>query len=1618
MQPPQLPDIQDQDLLATARSDADQALKEGQAQTQADYAWAGRQGRPAPQPVSMATTGPGPAAQDASGGPAAGAEEDYRPAAPEEPAPQKPLKNFQGFWDELGNRVGEGLASAGKGLANIGWGALTQAAGALPGDHKNDNDTADAGFKAIADTFDPAIKYYQDNMQRNAPQTSRGAQILAGGLGGLAPLALGPEAYLAQATMNSATDSMDAGQDLKTTYALAGTALLANAAGMSVPFKSPNILKRILANGTFASGVSAASEWATKEFLRSGGYQDAADKVDPLDPASLITSGLMGAIFGFLTKPGVARGFRDRGGVLPGDAPTPGPARGAVPADAEMAPGLEGEEPAPPAQIPDHPTPEPVRDIQAQVADMKDPATPRKGVYLSAENRIALGDDLPKVAQGTQQMRNFDGKGGMLLVDGPEGAKNARAVKKANGDDIQKTLGQLTGAGEGKTIETTVVVQGQTPAGAVASEGLVKPEEVPAKTQQMVDEGKTPVVTTPEAAQARRAAEVEAPVQEAPQPAIAPEPVPEAAPKSAGPERVIVKTGGGERGAIVQGESAEGKTPVMLLNEEGEPSGTVVHAPDELIVRGQSEPVTKPPEAPVAPAPQPAEPTPAPFKQLTDAMDVLRDWQEAKTPGRAKIAKTETRAGNLAGFARALKDAANKAFEGKLAEEDRINAAVDAAKKVENLDLKPSIDFQKSRGVNQKMLDWHRENMLDAARALMDPDYKPNPPEVPVRAEKIKAQIAKERAATEKPNKPATPKPNEPAKVKVAPDQADEAKAAKEKANRPLTSGEKLKLKAAGDAILRARTDETREAARTNLERVIAEVKPDLHPDDAKTLAAWAEGEARDRAKPKTRDEEIDDEFGDQRYETTPASQGPGQGPLTTPLGERLDRAGFTQWAERARDAATPVHLHEALDRIIDAAGKNADSFIMGAIAKAIRRVVPNMPVRFVDRIIDPNTAKEREADWGLHSFVETRPSIQSLQVRLGESPWGSHPYQILMHEAIHGALRAFMFAHPDHPFTNEIKRLLWVARRRAVRMERSGYDLDTVNTYGLKDEHEFLSEALSNEKFMRFLNDSDQYWSPGEKLRTLGHQLADAIRSVFGMPARGEQANLFNNVLDISGKLLTASTRFNANIKNIREPPRLIEAAARQISALTPGEAEAVHSISSAMQQEPDRALPHENIIRTLAGDKAGDVARDFNASVRGRVPQSVRRVVLAGETHDQIMRSNTHWFGSDTDTNPMNQLIAAEDKRAIISGRMLGRAGEISRNRGLLSKEDDYRLGALQRDATTVWGIDPSKDVNQHSVAKQAEPKFAARYDDFKRRWDKLSPDAQAVFTGERDYNEWASKQMRKAAIDVALDSYSDRDISPAQRSVLYSARSPGDYEALVGTGKLIDVQDRNEGLLKALNNTAPLRQSEGPYFPLGRHGDLVVQMKPEGDKAFGTKEEAQAFAQKIRDLSPRSTAKVEEIGGKFNVNYKADYVSMHTNMEEAQAHAEALRRAGFDVGPVTQKVLTKNSTTLAGGVESLITEATRRLTRNEPGPETDHLIDTLKKTYASILATRSAYAASKLARKGTGGVKPEEMGQNFAQHAQSLAWNTSHLASMFQRADAMGRLRDMAKNPDGRR
>lgn len=1624
-------------------------------------------------------------------------------------APKQP-STFQGTGAEIGNGIMRGFAQLGRMAAVLGGMPVAEGADLLTGGTSAED--------AVGSFIDKYANNAVDSWHPQPGTTGKGAQVV-GDIASMVPaLMTGPaaEALLpAQAATDAGMSSIQQGQDAKTATVLALTAALTTAAGMKLPLKSPSIVKRLASGIGGNIAVNAASSELTKQILKSRGYQEAAANIDPTDPQSLIESGVMGAIFGAIAGHGDSK-------APAAGTPTPidlgdnaGPAATAAPAA--------------PAQVPDIPTAEPVSDLKAQVADMHDPATPRKAVYLSPDNVADLGTaGIKSLAGDAKQIRNFDKKGGVLIVPDDAAAKAARELRGAE-PDMQKVLGQLTGAGDGKTPEDTAVVQGQTPEGAVATEATVAPQEVPAAVQAAQDQGKTPVVTTPEAAVQRRAEMVatqHVPVSEPAATAEAPEPSP--APPAA------------EEAPASSIPPEENASPRAVLAEPS--SALPASSPEDIGQQVQGKDASPAPEATLA-KPKSA------LDQLPDAMKLL-DKQETAPAGKRFPAKLPERGENAAAFGAALTAAAKEA-RGTVPDA-AVDRAMDAAKAAMPLAGKTPEVIAKGQGIGHTRVSAIVDEMRKAARGLLGTPEPGDEVQVQTKAAELKARIERKAAAAEKAAAPtradelkaraadraplvatrskdhpqSAPEPAKPAPKEEHPgvetiptkrhimrgrevqalaeemgvDPAEIAEAAeratgkrkgalmafmqemaggldlnkgwlpvmrwlnpKSSRDSPLTRGDHIKL---NNLIARVGSAEPEDVphARDALTNFMNDIHGKRLDDDAQDAvhryAATRRRMAamRDVLEASTAHTRDEDENGESMWSAQTRDYDPGahvdaidalrhdeNGGRAPAVGDDWDKlntalrntrtaSGRSFFAELLSRRGQFVSAHKLLDAIGTVAQKSDLGPHVAEVVNLLRRYAPDLPVKMTDTIVHPLTG---EAQPGAGGLFHARTG--SIQVLANLRHLDSMVHSIL-HEITHSATVWEVTNNHDGPLAQRLHGLLEEAQSLAARKYGAdvlAHHLDYFTggsktlppgveyhheLYGLTNIKEMLAEVFTNPKFQDMLSDLDNSTrdsldlddpmryggsTPAPRPGLLG-RIIDAITGFF-KPRGDTQTGLLHDIISTGNDVMRAQQERFPFLQRTN-PQEILQALGKRPNALLTNahDDEALRSLT----EDPPPMRGEDKVMRGMP-ESMRPVIRAFSHVTKSGGWDLARKSIKAWQSFDQLVRRNARLFGhAYDDSNPLRQYAETRARRDMVQNKLADRVAHVAEAWQKLTPAQDKRLGQFMIDST-VWGIDPTVDAEDHADTTQRMRGFNQRYDDFQKRWRNLTTDEQSVYESARDANAYLNKQSRKAAIDAAIRGYGDQ-LTPGQKQMLYAVRDPYGYDRLIGEGKPIDLGDSNDAAKNALRDLAGLHEMDGPYFHLGRDGSKVVQVKPEGAKTFGTKAEAEAFAEKVHNLSPGSKATVvADVGDQYTVNYEAHYVSMHNSPAEAEADAERMRQQGFDVGPVTEKNMGGQSAPLSYGMRELVSEAQRKIEAHGSDEGTQAMTQAMHAAFTQILASRSAYAASRLARKGVAGVKADEMRLNFARHARATAWHTANLSTVFQEAGALAKLREAAMN-----
>lgn len=1655
----------------------------------------GQPGIPA-APAPLPPEAPGPEAQ---------AVEDNTP--PPTPAPTatpidentlgRAVKESAG---QLGGEVGNGVMRAAAATART-LGFAAAGANILVRGDKNATESNDKIFDFLKNHVDTAYDFWKQDPNN----TNAAASFVGNTVESVAPMLLGPAGaatMAANATVEKGKESVDAGDNTKTAVTLALINGLTTTAQLGVGFKDPNIAKRIakwVGAGDILDEAGKGAEVLVRHILNDESYKQAIAKVDPGNITQLGINSVMQAIFGILhgpkgqklvkaADPHGAAPSPDAAPVAPDMSVQPPPPPPLVPATAaamptppaaaappvEPAKTPDGSRPGPPGMsqfnqvvdknnpspIADKPTAEPAADLRAQVADMKDPATARKAVYLSKENAANLGPDGIKALAGDAIVtKNFDRDGGVLISPNHSERSKATALRKANGDDMQRTLGQLTGAGDGKAPDQTHVIQGQTPEGAVASETAVAPHEVPAAVAAVAADGKTPVVTTPDATVARRAEEVakenaaapgpEAVAVEAPKEDLNPDKVQDTGPKEG--DRRLVRVAGEDVPVVIAGSPDGNKVPVRMIDSEGRVAKDIRHVPLEMFKKvsedtatgtGANEPVTAPkPEGDTEVSNAGSKPS-EPVRPLEQAAK-LYDQENTPPAGKKFAGSVAEHAARVAGLARAVAAHLKTATD---VPDNVLAHAKAAADRAARLDLKTPEQLAKNQGVSHLSLDARAKDLKQAIHNLAHPDDAKIPVRVETKADALKAKLVKERTAAAEPAKPTMAEKIKAKQTEKSAVQDTKVKSAIkdiEDVTKPkkLNAGENAKISNAAHRYLEVGIDDAA-AAHDNLERVVHEIYGPDRAKEATHIMEMARDQREDQEqarRPRRMSDTVDDEdFKGQHVDGEEHDDQANELKMSdadfknTPMGklhDKLQGTGFWKQFGTTRDDGRFLSTHKVLTHLVNVSNDNP---VMQTILGKLLAHAPDLPIRPVDKVVHPSTGNvQGAATAGL--FHAKSSSIQ-VRVHNAATELDRVPHSTthaLVHEIVHAATSYELYTRPNGEFAADIKPLLAVARSEAGPIGLNVH-------YGLHDEHEFVAEALTNPDFQKFLSEIKP--TSVTQTKSLFARVADAITKMLGIKDPRAR-NLFQEVMSTVERGINDQARNLPESMHTARAPDFIRNMGKDVAtrladagrvkpddfmpgldaALEESRINALEDTARALEEEP-KPLQHDDEIKGVVGTAATETARLFRRAIRSGTVETIRRNVRGLTPYGGLVRSALRRgvFGHiDDPTNPLRNYDEQVIKRNEAIGKLAHSAEPIVNDRARLSTADNKKLGQFQIDSTML-GVDPEVSKADTPKSISGTKGFDSGYDELQRRWANLSDQQKDIYRRERDWNEKAMRQLRKASVDVALDSYSDKDIPTAQRQLLYSVSDRGDFEKLIGKGKMIDLADRNDKLIESLKDLSSTNEIEGPYFHLGRHGDYVVQVHPEGTKQFKLQTEAEAYAQKIRALSPNSKAKVAQVGGQWQVDYKAEHVSMHNSPAEAEAAIEKLRASGLDVGSATQKILSEKNASLSSGMENLMAGASSRLRRHGEDEASTAAIEALRQSFVAQMAARSAYAGSKLARRNVGGVKPEEMGRNFANHAQSIAWNTGHIGSVFKVGEALGQLREATKDrnqPQGR-
>ena len=1050
--------------------------------------------------------------------------------------------------------------------------------------------------------------------------------------------------------------------------------------------------------------------------------------------------------------------------------------------------------------------------------------------------------------------------------------------------------------------------------------------------------------------------------------------------------------------------------------------------------------------------------------------------QEVPQPGRKFVAVPE-RQENASTFAAVLKAAADTA-RGKV-EPAAIERAVKAAKAAERLSEKGKEETAKGQGTGHTFLDAVVAEMHKAARGLLGTarpgdETVVKPKEAQLLAKKARDEARVKKAAGIEPDKNEdTAKPKRVRK----PLKAKSAEPAEEPTTQAATSKAQVERETQrlADRFIHAEEEDLPQA-RKDIEAHLKQHYGDTYtPDQTRDILHLLmerrldENPNAEQTGPRrlADDPEIDDE--EHVAETLSKDlerlgmRNVGKHALQFAMNklDALKNAAFnnkmaTQYHNLAVKMAKDGHFSELLDSHNTGRGISSHSMLDRMIASAegpelksllqnLRAKVPDLPIYSVSDIKNLRTGEGFKVPAsglfdGTHNAIQVRPNRVPVMT-----------IKTLVHEMVHAATFYELHNNPGGYFAQALDNAHRILLKRFVAMygkqhiadhwayfngtgeQPANYDR---SLYGIANKDELLSELHVNHEFVQKIADSEAFAQPDEKLddvflgggKTLLHRIYGAIGRLLGV----REPRLLQHIAGLADKTMDAQVRqsrqggrldYLGNNKAEDFDRQLVTAMREKFNA-NPLEISRALPSFEELAHEPGPLRGVEDKLRASFGDdetaaEPTRIARLFKQAMNSGAVDGIRAIKTALKTVPQIYRDHRRDFGDRNDpANPLVQLQDIDRQKTAMIRDMSSLSRDVVRRWMRVSDEDNKVIGTTVRD-WTMNKVDPRKDFGAQVKEVKDDPNGEARYNEFASQWSRLqktNPEAAQLVSDVFDVNRKLARAERRANIDTALEAFSESPINDAQRTLLYAARTPEAFEEAVGPGKLIDVGENNDKLKAALKDFAGKTELEGPYAHLGRHGDYVVTASPEGTKKFRSESEARQFAQQVNDLSPNSKGEYVFREGQHQVDYKVQYTSFHDTRNQALEERERMAKAGYDVGLVTRKTMSREDTPLSAGARDLSAAVEAKINRTGKSPANDALVAALRSAMLHLAASRSAYAGSKLARKNFAGVKPEEMRRSFADHTQSTIWHTAQLRTTFKQAAALSKLRNMARDDSG--
>jgi hypothetical protein len=699
----------------------------------------------------------------------------------------------------------------------------------------------------------------------------------------------------------------------------------------------------------------------------------------------------------------------------------------------------------------------------------------------------------------------------------------------------------------------------------------------------------------------------------------------------------------------------------------------------------------------------------------------------------------------------------------------------------------------------------------------------------------------------------------------------------------------------------------------------------------------------------------------------------------------------FDYTKRRGQPDPGPTTVNDLLEAIVKALPSN-NRYV--PLARRLLQLDMQVPVHIYE---DPLKLKGVQVLGAYNSGNNFDAKGRRISLYVGEGFDPAHIFATALHEIVHAA--TIVAYESDSGFRYEIDGLFDKAVAVMDEQNPNWRETDIGNplTYGLRNQKEFISEAMTSPTFQTWLSriPSDNTYVntslPGS-MSGLMRSFVNTVKKFFGYSIRNSLLEDVIIVVDTLGfqteeEIVQQSEKLNRKLKK------------RGVKGKNADVVVAMAAPAPLRQQTPNEVLDAQRALSRNVKQVVTNMSKvSTHAAAKGN---------LAFSNLDVIERNNRSLFDKASEAlNKANALTAyykAKASASVLARKYEKKAHTLLRKLQNVDNTTRSKMEIIMR-AVTMANIDPTQPINSQANkhlwtkgGKNQPPRLVKKYADLapkaRQAWidfEKQNPKGAKLLIEMAELTKEIHDTKVKAslfalgehfelprsminALQRANDSSDiDRIINPDAVKVLKEKMESASPDQKKVLAKVLAEAEAHAEVARSAKKILHDSSIKGWYFPLRRYGDFVVSTGPD-------------------------------------VDTKDAFVSFHNTQEEADRVAKEFNK----LNPENQATV---SLKIKSGVaQADVTAVIGDLQRKFKGDGNKATRDRLKAALAEVMASNAAYQ-SQLTRANIDGVAAVDMARGFEEYVHVSKYTIGDLLVSHKIAGAINDMNELQANAEG--